>query len=533
MGDSAARVDPVTLEVIRSAVSTIAEEMRAILMRSARAPILKEAGDLSCALTDAEGRLLAQGRDIPIHLGVMAFTVQEFLKRVPASTLQEGDHYFTNDPIVGGNHLPDVKAIHPIFYRGKIVAFAINLAHWPDVGGARAGSYVPSATELHQEGLIIPPVKVFDRDGAVRDTLAMILRNVRDPEQREGDILAQYATNQVTARRLVELFDRFGAETVLACFARFLDESEMMIRRELARIPDGVYLGEDFLDNDGISDEPVRIAVAVTVRGDEVALDFSGTSPQIAGPLNATPYVASSAVYYSVRAVCEADIPTNAGCFRPISIHIPQGTVLRPGPDAPVVGGNHETSQRVADAVLRAFAQVVPERISAGGPTTSGVLLISARHQGRNVTFYEVHGGGEGARAERDGMSAIRVHMSNVMNTPAESVEAEYPILIEEQSIRRGSGGRGIHRGGDGFVRAYRILAPEALLTSMVERCVFPPWGLLGGEPGQPFRIWLERDGERRPIPGKAAVDLRRGDLVVIETSGGGGYGMPSGSPGA
>jgi N-methylhydantoinase B len=520
-------VDPVTLEVVRSGMETIAEEMRAIVMRSARSPILKEAGDLSCAITDARGRMIAQGQDIPIHLGVMAFTVGEFLKQVPASELREGDHYFTNDPQVGGNHLPDVKAISPVFHDGELVAFAINLAHWPDIGGGLAGSYVPYATELHQEGLIIPPVKVFDRHGACRDPLSMILRNVRGPEEREGDIYAQYATNRITARRLTELFERYGLTTILACFERFLDESESLLRKEIARLPNGCYQGEDFLDGDGITDEPVRIAVTLEVRGDELYVDFTGTDRQVKGPLNATPYVATSAVYYAVRAVCGPDVPANAGCFRPISIRIPEGTVLNPEPGAPVVGGNHETAQRVADAMLRAFAEAVPERISAGGPTTSGVLLFSGRHDGRSFTLYEVHGGGEGARHDRDGMSAVRVHMSNVMNTPAEAIESEYPIVVEGQSLRSDSGGRGAHSGGDGLVRQYRILADDLQLTTMVERCRVPPWGLLGGSPGEPFRIWLIRDGRERPIPGKAVTALRAGDIVRIETSGGGGYGPP------
>ncbi len=522
-----ATVNPITLEVVRNAVFAIAEEMSAIVMRSARSPLLKEAGDLSSALTDARGRLIAQGKDIPIHLGVMAFTVKEFLKRLPRRQLREGDQYYLNVPEVGGNHLPDVKAIRPVFVGGRLMAFAITLAHWADIGGAVPGSYVPWATEAYQEGLRIPPIRVFTRKGPEASALEFILGNLRGREEREGDLLAQYAANEVAARRLGEFFERYGVATVLACFDRFRAESEAQMRAAIRAIPEGTYDGEDWVDDDGIEDRPIPVRVRVAIRGDRAHFDFAGTGSQAKGPVNTTPFVACSAVYYSLKALVGPDIPANDGCYRPIDVTVPEGTVLNPSPDAPVVGGNHETSQRVVDAIFKALAPALRDRITAGGPTTSGLVLFGARRDGRWSILYEVHGGGEGAAAHRDGGHAVRVHMSNVMNTPAEVIEAEYPIEVLRHELRAGSGGAGTHCGGLGQVRAYRIRG-EATLTTMIDRRIVPPWGVFGGADGRPYRIALERDGVVREVKGKETLSLRPGDLVTIETAGGGGYGPPA-----
>jgi N-methylhydantoinase B len=520
---------PVTLEVVRHAIYAIAEEMSVIITRSARSPLLKEAGDLSSALTDARGRLIAQGRDIPIHLGVMGFTVKEFLRRVPRRELRDGDVWYLNLPEVGGNHLPDVKAIRPVFAGGRLAAFAINLAHWADIGGAVPGSYVPWADEAIQEGLRIAPIKVFDRRGPTR-AFDFIMANLRGREEREGDCRAMFSAVEVGARRLGELFERYGLSTVLRCFDRYRAESEVQMRAAIGEIPDGVYQGEDWIDDDGHEDRPVPVRVTVTVRGGRATFDFTGTGPAVKGPVNATPYVTRSAVYYSVKSLVAPDVPANDGCYRPITVHIPPGTILNPPSSAPVVGGNHETSQRVVDACYKALAQAIPTRITAGGPTTAGILIFAARVDGRWRIFYEVHGGGEGAGAARDGGHAVRVHMSNVMNTPIEAVETEYPIEILRQALRPGSGGAGAHRGGCGFTRAYRVLA-EATLTTMLERRVVPPWGAFGGEAGTPFRVTLERNGTARDVKGKETVRLQAGDVVVIDTCGGGGYGDPATRP--
>ena len=526
-------VHPVTLEVVRNALYAIAEEMSVVLMRSARSPLLKEAGDLSSALTDAEGRLVAQGRDIPIHMGVMAFTVKEFLKRVPAGRLRDGDVWFLNLPEVGGNHLPDVKAIRPVFAGGRLVAFAINLAHWADIGGAVPGSYVPWATESYQEGVRISPIRLFSADGPDEEKIDLILSNLRSRDERRGDLFAQFAADDVAARRLGELVERYGADTLSACFEALHAASESAMRAAIRALPDGVWTGEDWLDDDGVDDRPLPIRVRVEIRGDEATFDFTGTAPQARGPVNTTYYIACSAVYYAIKTIAAPEVPPNDGCYRPLRVIVPARNLLNADVDRPVVGGNHETSQRAVDAIFRALAAALPDRVTASGPTTSGVLIFGARAaDGRWTIFYETHGGGEGAGAARDGGSALRVYMSNVMNTPTEVVEAEYPLRVEERALRPGSAGDGKQRGGLGFRRAYRVVAPEVTLTSMLDRRVLPPWGVGGGGDGLPFRITLNPGTPgARDIGGKVSVRLARGDLVLIETCGGGGFGAPAERP--
>lgn len=525
-----AALHPVTLEVVRNGLYAIAEEMSVIVMRSARSPLLKEAGDLSSALTDAQGRLIAQGRDIPIHMGVMGFTIKEFLKRVPPDQLRDGDVWFLNLPEVGGNHLPDVKAVRPVFFEGRLVAFAINLAHWADIGGAVPGSYVPWATECYQEGLRIAPIRLFSKDGPERLALEFVLSNLRGRDEREGDIFAQFAANDVAARRLHEIFARYGAPTVAACFERLHEESEQQMRAALRALPDGAWEGEDFLDDDGIEDRRIRIKVRVEKNGGEASFDFTGTDPQSLGPVNTTYYIACSGVYYAMKALVAPEVPPNEGCYRPLRVIVPKGTMLSADPDRPVVGGNHETSQRVVDAIFKALAPVLPDRVQAGGPTTAGLLILGARMpDGRWAVHYEVHGGGEGATASKDGASATRVHMSNVMNTPVEVVESEYPIMVEELALRPDSGGDGRHRGGLGFRRAYRVLGSDVTLTTMIERRIVPPYGLFGGRDAAPFRITLNPGTPReREIRGKETMKLAQGDLVLLETCGGGGFGDPA-----
>jgi N-methylhydantoinase B len=528
-------VDPVTLEVITCALTAIAEEMSLIVMRSARSPLLREAGDLSSALTDADGFLVAQGRDIPMHLGVMSFTVREFLKRVPRARLAPGDVWFLNLPEVGGNHLPDVKAIRPVFVDGAIRAFAVSLAHWADIGGAVPGSYVADAVDAWQEGLRIPPVRLFNAAGPDREKLDFVLANVRGAPEREGDILAQMAATRTAEERLKELFAIHGTATTLAAIAAIHDRAEAQMRTALAAVPDGVYEGEDWLDDDAAGGPPMAVRVRVVVRGDTAVFDFSGTDDAARGPVNTTPFIAAASVFYVMKALFGPEIQPSGGCYRPLEIITRPGSLLEPLWERPVVGGNHETSQRVADALFRALEPAVPERLSAGGPTTSGLVLFGGRRDdGVWTTLYETHGGGEGARHDRDGAPVIRVHMSNVMNTPAEIIEAEYPIRIDAQRLRQGSGGNGQHRGGEGLHREYRVLCADMSVTSMFERRVVPPYGLRGGEPGAPFRVTVvEASGRSFDLPGKANIRLRAGDRVIVESCGGGGYGAPGRGPGA
>jgi N-methylhydantoinase B len=514
-------VDAAQLEVTRQATIAVAEEMKFDLMRTARSPVLREAGDLSCAITDAAGCTVAQGQDIPMHLGVLSFTVQRLLETVPADALAPGDVYFTNLPACGGNHLPDVKAVRPVFADGSLAGFAVALAHWPDVGGALPGSYVPFAHEIHQEGLVIPPTRLFAATGPCEEALRIVLANVRGAEQRRGDIQAQVAATSIADERLQEMFAAHGVRTVHEAWQRMQEESAERVHRALSALPDGTYVGEDALDDDGVGDDPIVIRVAVTIVGDRAVFDFRRSDPAAEGPVNTTPFIAAASVAYVVRAVLGPEIASNDGLLRPLEILTAPGSLLDPGPNAALVAGNHETSQRIVDALLRAFARAVPDRIVAGGMGSSGLALFAI---GGNF-LYETHAGGSGASAERDGDAATRVHMSNVMNTPAEVIETEYALRVERHELRAGSGGAGRRRGGDGLRRVYRLLADEARLTTMVERCQIAPWGFAGGSDGEPSAVWLERDGVRQPLRGKGTVELRRDDVVIVDTAGGGGWG--------
>jgi N-methylhydantoinase B len=519
--------DAFLVEVIRHGLSATAEEMSLILTRSARSPLLREAGDLSSAITDAEGGLVGQGRDIPVHLGAMAYTIRELLKVVPATSLQPGDALIYNVGALGGNHLNDVKVVRPIFVAGRLVAFALSLAHWPDVGGTWPGSYNAKAVDTFQEAIRIPPLPIASAAGVNRPVLQFILANVRDPVACEGDLLAQIAATATAERRIAELCNRHGTDTVLAAMRRLHDLSEAEMRDALLALPDGIYEGEDFLDDGGPDDAPARIHVRITIAGDEAEFDLSGSSDRVSNFCNTTPFIARSAVAYAARIMSGRDMQQNDGALRPLRIITRPGSILEPGWNAAVAAGNHETSMRIVDAVFKAMERVIPERLSAGGPATAGLLSLAEPLADQSWRMlYEVHGGGEGARHDRDGVSATRVHLTNTSNTPAEVIEANYAIRVEQQSIRRGAGGAGTHRGGDGVVRRYRVLAPSMYLTSCVERMRVPPYGLAGGEPGLPFALWLERDGVRQAVSGKANMVLRQGDLLTIETCGGGGYGV-------
>ncbi|WP_415183818.1 hydantoinase B/oxoprolinase family protein [Phaeovulum sp.] len=523
-------VDPFMIEVVRNGLSSVAEEMSLVVMRAARSPVLREAGDLSSNLTDADGFQIAQGQDVPMHMGVMSFTVREFLKVIPKAQLCEGDVWMLNLPDVGGNHLPDVKCIRPIFYEGKIRSFSISLAHWGDTGGGAPGSYFADAYDCWQEGLRIPPLRIVTKDGIDEEKLGFVLANVRAPETCRGDILAQIAATSVAESRLHDMFRKWGADHVEAIFAAMHDQAEVQMRRAIHDLPNGVYEGSDSMDDDGHGGPAAKIRVRITVRDDNVTMDYSGSDDNVPGPINTTRYITAASSYYVIKSLLGPDLQASGGCYRPIEVITRPGSICDARPDKPVVGGNHETSQRIADAAFRALARVVPARVTAGGPTTSGLALFGAcREDGKWVTLYETHGGGEGARADRDGADVIRAHMSNVMNTPAEIIETEYPINIEYQRLREHSGGHGRHEGGRGQERAYRMRVNDVTLTTMFERRDVAPYGLEGGEEGAKFEMILRKQGsnEDSPLPGKTNIRIHSGDLVIVRSCGGGGYGAP------
>jgi len=522
-------IDPVTLEVLRNALAEVAEEMNANLVRTGYSPNIKERRDCSAALFDGRGRMVAQAESIPVHLGAMPFSVRAALEYF--KDLNPGDTVILNDPFAGGAHLPDITFVTPIFHRDRLVAFAANRAHHADIGGKAPGSLAGDSTEIYQEGLRIPPIKLWQAGELNGDLLKIILANTRTPEERLGDLRAQKAANETGRRRFLELVERYGPGLLEEAVEELLDYSERRLRAELGAIPDGTYGYEDYLDDDGIGEGLIKISVRVEVAGGGITVDFSDSASQVEGPVNAVYAVTASAVYYTIRALTDPDIPPNEGCYRPIEIIAPQGTVVNARPPAAVVGGNLETSQRIVNVLLGALAQALPERAIGASQGTMNNLTLGGidPRSGRPYAFYETIGGGFGARAAKDGIDGVHSHMTNTLNTPIEALEIAYPLRVERYELRPNSGGAGRSRGGLGIRREIRILGHRARLSLLADRRVTHPWGIFGGEPGERGADSIIIDDEERPIPGKATMTLEPGTVVRIETPGGGGYGDPRG----
>lgn len=518
-------VDPIRLEVFKNLFGAIPEEMGVSLRRTGYSPNIKERLDFSCALFDAEGTMIAQAAHIPAHLGAMPLSVQQVIDEM---SLQPGDVAVLNDPYRGGSHLPDITLVTPVYLDGqngpRLFGFTANRAHHADVGGISPGS-MPVAREMYQEGLIIPPVKLMVDGRMNRDVMEMILANVRTPQERAGDLRAQIAANEQGRLRLLELVSKYGAREVRAYMKRLLDYAERLTRRLLVQLPDGTYSFADSMDDDGVTDEPAEIRVAVTIRDDQAEVDFSGTTWQRAGSINAVFSITLSAVTYVFRALLESDAPTNGGALRPIHIIAPEGTLVNARPPAPVAGANVETSQRIVDVLLGALAQAWPERVPAASQGTMNNVTIGGMNlEGQPFAYYETVGGGMGARPIKDGIDAIHTHMTNTLNTPIEALEYAYPFLVERYEIRRGSGGDGRYRGGDGIRRDIRVLV-DAELSILSERRKTAPYGLAKGKSGKPGRNVLIRDGEELELPGKVSRSLKALDVISISTPGGGGFG--------
>ncbi|MFC4249413.1 hydantoinase B/oxoprolinase family protein [Natribaculum luteum] len=507
-------LDPVTLEVLRNQLESVAEEMGQTLIRGAYSPNIKERRDCSTALFDREGRMIAQAEHIPVHLGAMPEAVDAVREHDP----EPGDVFVLNDPFTGGTHLPDVTMVSPLAPDGEIVGYAVSRAHHADVGGMAPGSMPAGAREIYQEGLRLPPIRLVE-DGKIReDVRSLVLANVRNPRERRADLRAQLAANERAERRLASLFDEHGRETVLRGFDAVIDYSRERIADEIETLPDGTYEASDVLEGDGITDEDVEISTAVTIDGATITVDFSGTAPEVEGNLNAPLSVAKSAVYFVVRCVTDPEIPPNHGCYDPVSVDAPEGSLLNPTPPAAVVGGNVETSQRVTDVVFTALAAAAPDRVPADGQGTMNNLTVGARDG--TFTYYETIGGGFGARAERDGMDGVQVGMTNTLNTPVESIETEYPMRVERYALRPDSGGRGRFRGGLGLERAVTV-ETDATVSLLTERRRHAPKGVASGEDGATGQNLI--DGEE--VPAKTTVDVPAGTTVTVRTPGGGGHG--------
>ncbi len=531
---TAADMDPITLEGIRNACAAIAEEMNANLIRSGYSPNIKERRDCSCAIFDADGAMIAQAENMPVHLGAMPFSVAAALERYPPETLSPGDAVLVNDPFRGGAHLPDLTLVTPIFTdlasERQLVGIAANRAHHADVGGSTAGSVAADSTEIYQEGIRIPPVKLYEEGTVVQDVLDLVLANVRTPDERRGDLRAQQAANETARERFRELATDYGVETLETAITEVQDYAERRMRGSLEDIPDGTYTFADVLDDDGQGTHDVPIEAAVTVEGNAVTVDFSGSAAQTPGVVNAVFAVTASATYYAIRCVTDPDIPANEGAYRPIDIEAPEGTVVNASPPAAVVGGNLEVSQRVTDVILGALVEVAPERaIGACQGTMNNVTFGGTDpRDGTPYAFYETQGGGFGGRASGDGMDGVHVHMSNTMNTPAEVLETAYPLAVERYEYRPDTGGAGACRGGLGLRRDIRVRDHEATFSLLADRRRHAPYGIAGGLEGGCGDDKLRRDGVERDLPAKTTRTLEPGDVVSIRTPGGGGYGDPA-----
>lgn len=587
--------DPIELEIFKNLFHSIAEEMGAALRRTAFSPNIKERRDYSCAVFDGEGEVIAMGDHMPVHLGSMPRSVQA---AIAAHEMGPGDVVMLNDPFSGGTHLPDITLVAPV-YAGTSIAqrnaaqrnaahrsithrnrvpllakeargetsrnagtsaqkfrgnsqkreprpdfYVASRAHHADVGGAFAGS-MGLSREIYQEGIRIPPVRL-KRGGEVdRDILQLLLNNVRTPAEREGDLDAQLAACHTGAERMVETCARYGIERTKRAAGELLEYSEELMHSFLQKVPAGAYRAEDFLDNDGISEKPVKIAVNITIgsesrsrgetrlrsqssrRGNLVTIDFTGSDPQVAGSVNSVEAITYSACFYVFRCLLADEVPATAGLMRPIRMIAPSGTVVNALPPAAVAGGNVETSQRIVDVLLRALAQALPEKIPAAASGTMNNLTIGGidSRSGKPFAYYETIAGGMGARPGKPGVSGVHTHMTNSLNTPAEALEYAYPLRVRRYSIRHGSGGKGAHRGGDGIVREIEVLAGSEV-TLLSERRTHAPWGLAGGEAGMPGNASIGRPGgSTEAMPGKFSMRLKAGDRIRIESPGGGGWG--------
>ncbi|EJN59914.1 hydantoinase B/oxoprolinase family protein [Halogranum rubrum] len=518
-------VDAVTLEILRNQLESVAEEMGQVLITGSYSPNIKERQDCSTALFDAEGRMIAQAEHIPVHLGAMPEAVDAVRQRDP----KPGDVFVLNDPFDGGTHLPDVTLVSPLAPEEEIVGYAVSRAHHADVGGMTPGSMPAGAREIYQEGLRLPPTRLVAGGDVVDDVMALILANVRTPDERRADLRAQIAANERAEERLGDLIDEHG-ELVLDAFDAVIDYSRERIASEIRDLPDGTYTARDVLEGDGVLEhesgvdpESVEIPIetSVTVDGDEILVDFEGTADQVPGNLNAPLAVAKSAVYFVVRCVTDPEIPPNQGCYDPVTLRVPEGSLLNPKLPAAVVGGNVETSQRVTDVVLAAFGEAVPNRVPAGGQGTMNNLIVGSRTG--SFTYYETIGGGFGARPTKDGMDGVQVGMTNTLNTPVEALETAYPLHVERYGLRPNSGGDGRFRGGLGLERSVTV-QEDATVSLLTERRRIPPAGLAGGEDGAVGRNLV--DGE--PVAAKTSVDVDAGTTVTVLTPGGGGHGDPA-----
>jgi len=519
-------IDPITFAVVKNAMDSIVDEVAYTVLRTARSEIVKDVMDYSAAICDRHGQMIAQAKTIALHLGAIPEAMTEVRKRY-GDALAPGDAVIVNDPYQGGMHLPDIFMFVPFFYREELEGFCVVICHHTDVGGRVPGSNASDSTEVYQEGLRIPVVKLYER-GVVNDIMERVIaQNVRVPDRVLGDLRAQYAASQVGVRELTALFDRYGRDDARRYFAELLDYAERLTREEIRRWPKGTFHFEDFIDDDGLSPEPIPIRVALTVHEDRVSVDYTGSSPQVRAAINSTLSYTKSCTYLSVRCALKGDVPNNAGVFRCIEVHVPEGTVLNPIEPA-AVAARALTGYRVFDAMLGALAQVVPDRIPAAGEGGNTVVCLSGKKDdGSSYIIVDMICGAWGGRPGSDGIEAITNASQNLSNTPVETLEAQHPVRVEAYELEPDSCGAGRYRGGLGIRRSYRVLADDVLLQLRADRMKFQPYGLQGGLPAKSASNRLQHAGETTELASKVGMRIARGSVVTHTQPGGGGFGDP------
>jgi len=527
-------MDVIEITIFKNIFQSISDEMGKILQYSAFSPNIKERKDFSCALFTESGESFAFGTHIPVHLGAMPLSVKAALSEIDFA---EGDMVILNDPFRGGTHLPDITLIAPVFHNGRLVFFTANRAHHSDVGGMRAGS-MPLSSEIFQEGLIIPPVKLLKQGRTDDEVLHMILANVRTPEERRGDLMAQIAANKRGIQRLNENIEKYGFENISRYSRYLIDYTEKLFRSLIKEIPDGKYEFSDYLDDDGFDTKEIEIKVVIEVEDDQLLIDFTGSSGQVKGGINTNAAVTYSSILYVLTTLLDEEIPINSGIMRPVDLVLPPDSIINASKPCGLAGGNVETSQRIVDVLIGALAQACPGLLPAASQGTMNNISFG----GNGFAYYETIGGGAGAGPSYHGESGVHSHMTNSLNTPVEALEIAFPVQIENYSLRKNSGGTGRFKGGDGLIRTYKFLK-NAHVSILSERRANRPYGLQGGEPGFPGENLLiknqapadtgkesrnsENTGTESPINlgSKINIEIDSGDVLVIKTPGGGGYG--------
>lgn len=521
-------VDPITLEVMRNGFQSVAEEMGAALIRTALSPNIKDRRDCSTGVYSADGELIAQAEHIPLHLGLMPSMVKSTLQIFPVTSLQPGDAIITNDPYISGSHLPDICILSPLFHDGTCLGILANLAHHVDIGGMAPGGMPTISTEIFQEGLRIPPVRIRKAGVVDEDLMALITHNVRTSREAKGDFQAQLAANNVGERRLREILQKYGAEKTVRYMEELINYSERRMRARLQELPQGVFTFEDYLEGDGLSDDLLTLKVRLSIEPTRIVVDFSGSSPQTKGSVNCTRPVTLACTFYALKAAIDPDLPSTGGAFRPVEVITPAGSIVNPRFPAPVSNANINTSQRIADIVLGALSKAMPKRVPAASSGSMCVFTIGGINprSGSYYSYVETYGGGQGAVFNQDGMDGVHTNMTNTRNTPAEVIEIAYPLRVERYGLVPNTDGPGRFRGGLGLTRELKILDHHATINLSSDRLKIRPWGLAGGDAGGTVDSFLESAaGLKTPLPSKTTRSVEPNTRITLRTAGGGGYG--------